>query len=97
VDSNGLKKWQVEIIGAALRPALGYLSRLQRRMEVRGFPPQDPLYQLVLQAYQAMHHLGMELHYSTCNGVFRPTPAAPNSEDTPAPHQPPVGPVDPKN
>ena len=50
VDSNDLKKWQAKMIGAALGPAVGYLYRLLRRMEVRGFPPRDALCQLVLRA-----------------------------------------------
>jgi hypothetical protein len=42
-------------------------------MEQRGFPPQDPLYQLMARAYQAMHHLYIELHYrSGDGGVGRP-------------------------
>ena len=36
MDSSGLKPWQAKRIVAALRPALGYLSRLRRRMEERG-------------------------------------------------------------
>ena len=75
VDSNGLMPWQAKRIAAALRPALGYLSRLQRRMEQRGFPPRDPLYQLVERAYMALHHLFIELHYRSCDGgVGRPRP-----------------------
>jgi hypothetical protein len=75
VDSNGLKRWQAKRIGAALHPALGYLSRLQRRMEQRGFPPQDQLYQLVTRAFEALHHLCIELHYRSCDGgVGRPAP-----------------------
>jgi hypothetical protein len=33
-----------------------------------GFPPQDPLYQLVMQPCQAMHHLVMDLYYRSCKG-----------------------------
>ena len=69
VDSSGLKPWQTKRVAAALRPALGYLHRLQRRMEQRGFPPQDPLYQLVARAYEGMHHLHIELHYHSYDGV----------------------------
>lgn len=75
MSSRGLKPWQAKRIAAALGPALGYLHRLQRRMEQRGFPPQDPLYQLVGRAYEAMHHLYIELHYRSCDGgVGRPRP-----------------------
>ena len=75
MDSRRLRPWQAKRIAAALRPALNYLHRLQRRMEVRGFPPQDLLYQLVAQAYDAMHHLYIELHYRGCDrGVGRASP-----------------------
>jgi hypothetical protein len=75
VDSNGLKPWQAKRIGAVLYPALGYLSRLQRRMEQRGFPAQDPLYLLVTRAFEVLHHLCIELHYRSCDrGVGRPRP-----------------------
>jgi hypothetical protein len=40
-------------------------------MQVRGFPPQDPLYLLVVQAYKALHHLVNDLHYRSYDGVFR--------------------------
>ena len=76
---------------------MAYLYRLRRRMEVSGFPPDDPLYQLVGRAFDVMHHLLMDLHYRTCNGVFRPGPQTPNLEDTPAPDHPPTNPIDPKN
>ena len=75
MDSSGLKPWQAERSAAALRPSLGYLSRLQRRMEERGILPQEPLYQLVVRAYEALHHLFIERHYRSCDGgVGRPWP-----------------------
>jgi hypothetical protein len=44
-------------------------------MEERGFPPQAPLYQLVTRAFEALHHLHIELHYRSCDGgVGRPPP-----------------------
>jgi hypothetical protein len=69
-------------------------------MEVRGFPPDDPLFQLVARACDVMHHLRMDLHYRTCNGVFRPTPPIAIRENTPAPDapkRPPIGPNDRKD
>jgi hypothetical protein len=91
VDSSGLKPWQAKRIAAALGPAVGYRYRLRRRMEVRGFPPQDPLYQLVMQAYKALHHLYIELHYRSCNGVGRLMPGAGLLGNAPAPDHPPIG------
>ena len=51
---------------------LGYLFRLRQRMDKRGFSPDDPLYQLVVNAYDALHPLTVELHYLSCKeGVGR--------------------------
>jgi hypothetical protein len=42
-------------------------------MEKAGFKPDDPVYQLVFKAYDAMHRLSVELHYRSCkSGVGRP-------------------------
>ena len=55
-----------------LQPALGYLSRLQRRMELTGFPPDDPLYLLTRDARGTLQDLLMKLHYLSCeSGVGR--------------------------
>src|SRR5688572_2391476 len=73
MDSQSLKPWQAKRIAAVVRPAAGYLHRLQRRMEGRGFPPGDKLYQLVLRASDAVQALYVELNYLSCtSGVGRP-------------------------
>src|SRR5215471_14632906 len=73
MDSESLRKWQIKKIHDALAPTLGYLSRLQRRMELKGFPPDDPLFQKAVKAQAAMQSLVMELHYLSCDGgVGRP-------------------------
>ena len=63
MNSSELQTWQARKIRDVLRPALGYLSRLKRRMEVTGFPPDDELYVLTVKAQQLMQELLMELHY----------------------------------
>jgi hypothetical protein len=53
-------------------PCLSYLSRLRTRMERTGFPPDDPLLQLVNKAYDAVQHLAVHVHYLSCgSGVGR--------------------------
>ena len=73
MDSTKLEPWQARKMFAALQRATGYLSRLKRRMEVTGFPPDDPLLVATIKAHHAMQDLLMELHYLSCeSGVGRP-------------------------
>jgi hypothetical protein len=66
MDSNDLRRWQVQKIRRALERTLGYLTRLKRRMEVVGFPTNDPLFLDVVKTQHAMQDLVMELHYLGC-------------------------------
>src|SRR5262249_61183912 len=68
VNSKQLRPWQAKKMHDALAPALGYLSRLKRRMELTGFPPDDPLFIVVRDAQSKMHSLLVELHYMSCEG-----------------------------
>jgi hypothetical protein len=77
MDSSKLQPWQARKMFAALQRATGYLSRLKRRMEVTGFPPDDPLYLVTLQAQRAMQDLLMELHYRSCKSGVGRQPASP--------------------
>lgn len=49
-------------------PAMGYLHRLRERMDRTGFTPDDKLLGLTTRAYDALHHLCVELHYRSCSG-----------------------------
>jgi hypothetical protein len=72
MKSSDLKHWQAARINDVVRPTVAYLSRLKRRMEKRGFPPDDRLFRLVTQAHASMQDLSMELHCLSCgNGVGR--------------------------
>lgn len=51
-----------------LRPMLGYLSRLTKRMEQERFPVDDELYLSARGAYNAMHDLTVKTHYLSCKG-----------------------------
>jgi hypothetical protein len=68
MDSTMLKPWQARVIYQALHPLLGYLHRLRKRMERRGFPPDDKLLKLTEKACDAIHALAIELHYRSCQG-----------------------------
>jgi hypothetical protein len=50
---------------------LAYLHELRSRLDYKRFPPDDRLRQLVIDAYNAVHALNVELHYLTCRNVGR--------------------------
>ncbi len=57
---------QASALAEKLRPMLGYLNRLHRRMEKVGFLSDDPSLKLVTDARDAMHELTIDLHYESC-------------------------------
>jgi hypothetical protein len=79
MNSEQLRPWQARKIRKALVPALGYLTRLQRRMELTGFPPNDPLYVATVKAQTALESLLIDLHYRSCqSGVGSPSRQPPD-------------------
>ena len=73
MNSQQLTRQQAETIFRALQPKLGYLSKLRRRMEQTGFPPDDKLFRLTVAAQDALQSLYIETHYLSCHGgVGRP-------------------------
>jgi hypothetical protein len=68
MESQDLTNAQAAAIVGRLRPTLGYLNRLERRMETCGFPPDDRLLVLVREARDAMHGLTVAMHYTGCCG-----------------------------
>jgi hypothetical protein len=77
MDRDSVTKDQAKALNTAIQPKLAYLFRLRERMTKAGFPPNDKLYRLVENAYDAMHRLFIELHYLSCDGVGRPSGTAP--------------------
>ena len=72
MDSSDLRPWQARKIRRQLESALSYLTRLKRRMELRGFPPNEPLYLAATQAQNGLQSLLVQLHYLSCeSGVGR--------------------------
>jgi hypothetical protein len=65
--SEELTSAQAQALKEQLRPMLSYLGRLQKRMHMRRFPPDDKLIGLVREAYNAMHALNVEVHYLSCS------------------------------
>jgi hypothetical protein len=72
MDSSDLTRDQLHQLNAVIGRHLNYLARLRGRMEQVGFPDDDPLFRLVVDAENAIHRLRIELHYAACSGVGRP-------------------------
>ena len=66
MQANDLTREQARALKNKLRPMLGYLSRLKRRMSYRGFLHGDELMQAVVRAEAAMHELHVVVHYLSC-------------------------------
>jgi hypothetical protein len=77
MDSEALTPLQAAVINKALFHHLNYLCRLMARMERRGFPLSNPLYQKVAAAYDAAHRLFIELHYLSCTSGIGLSPGKP--------------------
>jgi len=63
---SDLSPEQCDKIHGEILPTLGYLHRLEARMNQRGFPEDDELRQLVKLSIGAMKHLARHVHYLAC-------------------------------
>jgi hypothetical protein len=50
---------------------LGYLRRLKCQIDAWGFAPSDPLHRLLGEAFDAVHRLSIELHYTATDAGKR--------------------------
>src|SRR4051794_37123430 len=66
MESADLTREQVDALQEQIRPMVGYLGRLIRRMERRHFAPTDPPYISTTAAYKALHGLSVDVHYLGC-------------------------------
>jgi hypothetical protein len=72
VDSKSLTDEQIAALKETIRRQLNFLGRLRDRMNRLGFPPDDRLYVQVVQAWNAVQALHIEIHYMGCmSGVGR--------------------------
>jgi hypothetical protein len=67
--SSDLTPDQVRQIAARIQPLLGYLSRLEARMDREAFPVDDELLLLARRAQASVEALYMGLHYLKCDAV----------------------------
>jgi hypothetical protein len=72
--SNDLTPEQAEALVRNIRPMLGYLNQLVKRMNKRRFPSDDPLFRSTLTAYDAIHELHVQVHYLSCTSGVRQVP-----------------------
>jgi hypothetical protein len=63
MDSKSLTEQQAEVLRNRIGSMLGYVGRLQRRMQRLGWPSADPLYANVRAAEAALHDLHVRLIY----------------------------------
>jgi len=66
VDSSHIKPDQATELCRQVRRSLSYIGRLRRRMELLGFPPDDPLYRSASEAHDALQELHVRAHYCSC-------------------------------
>jgi hypothetical protein len=52
---------EARLVYGVVRRSLGYLERLQARMQRLGIPPDDKLFHLTAKAYGALNSLSTEL------------------------------------
>jgi hypothetical protein len=96
VTSADLSIAQAKKLNKQLGRQLRYLGKLQRRMELRGFPPNDRMYCVTVEAYNALHELCVITHYASCeSGVYKDAkipanvcPDIPNQITAPAASRP---------
>jgi hypothetical protein len=82
VNSNDITREQAEEVGRSVGRSLAYFGKLRRHMEQAGFPSDDPLLQLVTAAFDAVHHLRVDLHYRACGVDRGPSPRAHDAPPT---------------
>jgi len=66
MQSADLTPTQRRRLQAQLHPMLDYLNKLLHRMQNKGFPLDDPLWQLVSRAQETMQNLVTEIR---CQGA----------------------------
>jgi hypothetical protein len=75
MDSSQVTRRQAQAIKNRVEEMRDYLHRLRVRMAKRGFPPDDPLYALVVAAQQSIGELYMDICGRTYGGP-NSTPSA---------------------
>jgi hypothetical protein len=78
MDSSQVTRRQAQAIKSRVEEMRDYLYRLRIRMSKRGFPPDDPLYMLVVEAQQSIG----ELYMDCCNRAYGGPTSTPPANKT---------------
>jgi hypothetical protein len=68
MKADNLTRAQYRALKNKIEPMVGYLHRLRVRMQKRGFPPEDPLMELVMKATDAVNLLHADVHCRSIDG-----------------------------
>ena len=63
VDSSSLTEQQAEALRNRVGGMLGYVGRMMKRMQLQGWPPDDPVYERTRNAEKVLHELHVRLIY----------------------------------
>jgi hypothetical protein len=63
MDSRSLAEWQVERLFKRVQQELHFLDRLEGRMHQKHFPLNDPIYDRVKKAREAVKELSIQLSH----------------------------------
>jgi hypothetical protein len=82
MDSDKLTTEQAGKMHKSLFRLANYLSRVVKRMERTGFPPNDPLFKSARRAYDAVCSFCVDLHYLSCkSGVGKAARQTPKDDE----------------
>lgn len=72
MNSTDLTTGQYEALKPRVAQMQRFLNALVKRMDARGFPPGDGLYQAAMRARAAVQDMATHVHYGSCeSGVAR--------------------------
>ena len=63
MDSSSLAEQQAEVLRNRVGRMLCYVGRMMKRMQLQGWPPDDPVYKGTRNAEKVLHDLHVQLIY----------------------------------
>ena len=62
-EDRRLTEHQLEVLRHRVGRMLGYVGRMMKRMQLQGWPPDDPVYERTRDAEKVLHDLHVRLIY----------------------------------